>query len=180
MKCTLTWFRWSLFAVAVTLLTYSTGVYLETYLFQQQKLPVFLHQGSDVPPVAGLIGRLEVTRLGLSAIVMEGTGTAVLRHAAGHIAGTPLPGQPGNTGISAHRDTLFRPLRNIRMRDVITLTTPQGTYKYSVRSTQIVEPENITVLASGPGETLTLVTCYPFYFIGPAPKRFIVTAKRIL
>ena len=134
----------------------------------------------DDPPAAidGLIGRIEIPRLGLSASVMEGTSTTTLRRAVGNIAGTALPGQPGNVGISGHRDTFFRPLRNIRRNDIITLTTLLGEYRYRVMSTRIVRPTNVAVLDPTGNEILTLVTCYPFYFVGPAPSRFIVRAER--
>ncbi len=128
----------------------------------------------------GLIGRIDIERLGVSVIVIEGSSPTVLRRAAGHIEGTALPGQPGNVGISAHRDTFFRPLRNIRKNDVITLTTPNGEYRYRVLSTQVVNPRDIAVLSPNGDQVLTLVTCYPFYFVGPAPKRFIVRAARFM
>src|SRR4029077_8680332 len=115
----------------------------------------------------------EIGRLGLSVMVIEGTGAKALRRAAGHIAGTALPGQPGNIGISAHRDTFFRPLRNIRQDDIITLTTMGGEYRYRVVSTRVVNPSGVEVLGPSQTEVLTLVTCYPFYFVGSAPQRFI-------
>jgi sortase A len=127
----------------------------------------------------GLIGRLEIPRLGLSAMVIEGTSGRTLRRAVGHIPGTALPGQPGNVGISGHRDTFFRPLRNIRRNDIITLTTLFGEFRYRVVSTRVVGPSNVTVLDPGVSEILTLVTCYPFYFVGSAPNRFIVRAERV-
>jgi sortase A len=136
---------------------------------------------SDSPPVAagGLIGRMEIARLGLSVVVMEGTSAKTLRRAVGHIQGTALPGQVGNVGLSGHRDTFFRPLRNIRRNDIITLTTLFGEYRYRVVSTKVVRPNDIAVLDPSGEETLTLVTCYPFYFVGPAPDRFIVQADRV-
>jgi sortase A len=124
----------------------------------------------------GLIGSLDIPRLGLSAIVIEGTSATSLRRAVGHITGTALPGQPGNVGISGHRDTFFRPLRNIRRNDIITLTTLFGEYRYRVVSTSIVRPDSVAELDPTRGEILTLVTCYPFYYVGPAPNRFIVRA----
>jgi sortase A len=127
----------------------------------------------------GLIGLLAIPRVRLSAVVLEGAGATTLRRAVGHIAGTALPGGRGNVGIAGHRDTYFRPLRNIRRDDVITLTTPLGEYRYRVVSTRIVSPADVAVLDSGDGEILTLVTCYPFYFVGSAPDRFIVRAERI-
>ena len=110
---------------------------------------------------------------------MEGTTAKTLRRAVGHIAGTALPGQPGNVGVSGHRDTFFRPLRNIRENDIITLTTVNGEYRYRVVFTKVVRPENVAVLNATGNEVLTLVTCYPFYFVGPAPYRFIVRAERV-
>jgi sortase A len=112
-------------------------------------------------------------------MIMEGIDGRTLRRAVGHIPGTPLPGQQGNVAIAGHRDTFFRPLRNIKHDDEITLTTLAGSYRYVVDSTQVVEPEDTQVLDDSGGTILTLVTCYPFYFVGPAPKRFIVRAHKI-
>jgi sortase A len=135
---------------------------------------------TPVPPVTGaLVGRIEIPRLGLSVVVAEGVAARTLRRAAGHIPGTGLPGQPGNIGISGHRDTFFRPLRNIRQDDVITLTTVAGNYSYRVVSIWIVTPSDASVLDPSADEVLTLITCYPFYFVGPAPERFIVRAVRV-
>jgi sortase A len=121
----------------------------------------------------------EIARLGLSVIIIEGDDGKTLRRAAGHVRGTALPGQLGNVGITAHRDTFFRPLRNIQLDDVITLTTLQGEYRYRVVSTKVVRPADVAVLDSTGGEILTLVTCHPFYFVGAAPNRFIVRAERV-
>ena len=112
-------------------------------------------------------------------MVVEGAGHRDLKRAAGHIPGTAFPGTGGNTGIAAHRDTFFRPLRFIRISDSITVTTPQGAFVYRVVSTQIVKPDQIQVLSPTQAEALTLVTCYPFNFVGPAPRRFIVRAERV-
>jgi LPXTG-site transpeptidase (sortase) family protein len=121
----------------------------------------------------------ETRILGLTAMIQEGTDARTLRRAVGHIPGTPFPGQQGNVVITGHRDTFFRPLHNIRKGDEITLTTLSGFYRYRVDSTEVVEPENTNVLADTDDAVLTLVTCYPFYFVGPAPKRFIVRAHMI-
>ena len=125
------------------------------------------------------LGRIEISSIGLAAMIMEGVDGKTLRHAVGHIPGTPLPGQQGNVALAGHRDTFFRGLRNIHKDDEITLTTLHGSYRYRVDSTQVVEPEDTKVLAATADDFLTLVTCYPFYFVGPAPKRFIVRAHRI-
>jgi sortase A len=122
---------------------------------------------------------MEIPRLGLSVMVAEGTSAATLRRAAGHIEGTQLPGPPGNVGIAGHRDTLFRRLRNVRNDDLIVLTTLQGVYRYRVVSSKVVGPDDVAVLHPDSRQILTLVTCYPFYFVGPAPDRFIVRAERI-
>ena len=90
-----------------------------------------------------------------------------------------MPGDTGNMVLTAHRDTFFRPLRNIREGDVITLETAGGQYQYEVESTAIVPPTATEVLRSSGKQELTLITCYPFYFVGPAPERFVVRAHKI-
>ena len=112
-------------------------------------------------------------------MVVQGVSAGDLRRAAGHIPGTALPGEPGNVGIAAHRDTFFRPLRLIAPNDTITLTTLQGAYRYRVVSTEIVKPDAVDVLHPTSRDTLTLVTCFPFYYVGSAPQRFIVHAERV-
>ncbi len=125
------------------------------------------------------LGRLEISRIGLTAMILEGTDGKTLRRAVGHVRGTPLPGEQGNVAIAGHRDTFFRALRNIHQDDEITLTTLSGSYRYRVDAIQVVEPEDIEVLDDSGEAILTLVTCYPFYLVGPAPKRFVVRAHRI-
>jgi sortase A len=133
------------------------------------------------PPLSegALIGRIEVPRLGLSTVVLEGDSDQVLRKAAGHIPSTALPGGSGNVAIAGHRDTFFRALRNIRRNDSITLETTTGTYHYRVQSVQIVGPRETQVLRPSDQPSLTLVTCYPFYFVGSAPERYVVNAEQI-
>lgn len=130
-------------------------------------------------PEGSAVGRIEISTLGLAAMILEGVGQRTLRRAVGHIPGTALPGEQGNVAIAGHRDTFFRSLRDIRQDAEITLTTLHGSYRYRVESTRVVEPEAIEVLADSGDAVLTLVTCYPFDFIGPAPKRFIVRAHKI-
>jgi len=129
--------------------------------------------------VGSPLGRIEISTIGLSVMILEGTDAGTLRRAVGHIPGTSLPGQEGNVAIAGHRDTFFRPLRKIRQNDEITLTTLSGSYRYRVDSTQVIEPENTSVLEDSDEAILTLVTCYPFNFVGSAPKRFIVRAHRV-
>lgn len=125
------------------------------------------------------VGRIEIPRLRISVLVAEGTTPRVLRIAVGHISGTALPGQAGNVALAGHRDTFFRRLGDLKTGDVITLTTLKGQYVFGVRFTSIVAPDETWVLEPSSGQTLTLVTCYPFYFVGAAPKRFIVRASRL-
>jgi sortase A len=128
----------------------------------------------------GLIGRVSIPRLRLTAIVREGTAEKTLSLAAGHIPGTALPGVNGNVAIAGHRDTLFRGLRGIQKGDMIEFEALNGNFQYQVDSTEIVMPEDVGVLNPGPQPKLTLVTCYPFDYIGSAPKRFIVKASQVL
>jgi sortase A len=139
---------------------------------------------TPVPPMQpvaprAVIGRLEIPRLNLAVMVREGADEGTLRRAVGHIPGTALPGNIGNVGLAGHRDTFFRALRNIRKDDTIELQTTAGTYRYLVNSTQIVTPRDVSVLRASGGDTLTLVTCYPFYYVGSAPRRFIVHARQV-
>jgi sortase A len=112
-------------------------------------------------------------------VVRSGVDSKTLKRAIGHVPYTALPGEPGNVGIAAHRDTFFRNLKGVKVGDVIRMVTPGGTYDYEVDSLKIVWPKNVEVLDSTPQPALTLVTCYPFNYVGSAPKRFIVRAKQI-
>jgi sortase A len=125
------------------------------------------------------IGTLEIVRIGLSGVVVEGDDDSVLDRAIGHLPDTPLPWQTGNSALAAHRDALFRPLKDVRFGDVLRLTTPYGVYEYRVRETLIVKPEDVWVLDATLGSVLTLISCWPFAYIGHAPERFIVRADRI-
>jgi sortase A len=127
----------------------------------------------------GLIGRITIPRLHLSAIVREGVGKDTLGLAVGHIPGTSLPGQDGNVGVAGHRDTLFLGLKGIKANDLVQFETLDGSYVYQVKSTEIVKPRDVSVLNASRYSELTLVTCYPFNFIGPAPDRFIIKAREV-
>ena len=126
-----------------------------------------------------VLGRLEIPRLNIRVMVREGDDAATLRHAAGHIPSTAFPGDSGNVAFAAHRDTFFRPLRNIRKSDRIFVSTLDGNYEYVVESTSIVSPSDVSVLKASAAHELTLVTCYPFYYIGSAPHRFVVRAIQV-
>jgi sortase A len=140
-----------------------------------------VHPPAAAPPVrrGDVIGELDIPRLRVSVMVFEGDDAGILGQGAGHIPGTALPAGVGNIGIAAHRDTYFRPLRVIHANDMLTLKTPAGTSRYAVTETKIVRPSAVGVLASAPGRDLTLVTCYPFSYVGSAPERFIVHARKI-
>lgn len=130
-----------------------------------------LAQGAPLP-----LAVLEIPRLNLRVAVLEGTDEVSLNRGLGHIAGTALPGQPGNVGLAGHRDGFFRCLQDIRQGDRLRLVLVGATEEYEVVGTRVVAPTEVSVLAPTPGPTVTLVTCYPFYFVGSAPQRFIVTA----
>jgi len=124
------------------------------------------------------IGLIEIPRLGLSSVVLEGDDTAALLLGVGHLSDTPLPWHGGNTVFAAHRDTFFRPLAHIRKNDVIKFSTADAEFEYVVKELKIVEPTDVEVLDPTTAATLTLITCFPFDYIGPAPQRFIVRAER--
>lgn len=124
-----------------------------------------------------LIGRIEMPRVRLSALAREGVDMRTLRGSAGHVPGTAMPGDAGNAAFAAHRDTFFGPLQGVRVGDAITITTPGGDFRYIVSGTRIVDPSEVSVLRSTAEPTLTLITCYPFDYIGSAPQRFIVSAR---
>jgi sortase A len=125
------------------------------------------------------LGRIEISKIGLTAMIQEGTGRQTLQRGVGHITGTALLGGSGNVGLAGHRDTFFRKLRNIHEGDEITLTTLNATSVYRVDLISIVEPQDSAVLRDSGENLLTLVTCYPFSYVGPSPKRFIVRARQL-
>jgi sortase A len=149
--------------------------------------------GPARPTEGAVLGRVEIKRLNVAAMVREGADANILRMAVGHVPSTALPGEAGNFAIAAHRDTLFRALKDIKKGDLVRFQSPAATYTYQVEGTKIVKPSNIAVLRpdgggvippsdNTPGDTsklLTMITCYPFYYVGAAPKRFIVEAKLV-
>jgi sortase A len=194
-------------AIAAVSLGYSACVYAGAAIHQMRQKEVFAAMRSE-PRIAdtaafAAIGRedapampaptrpastsvaapmavLEIPRLGLSSVVEEGDDAGTLRRAIGHIPGTALPGEAGNIGLAAHRDTYFRHLGEVKAGDLITMTSREATHRYRVERARIVDPSAVEVLAASSQPTLTLVTCYPFHYLGPAPKRFVVTAREEL
>ncbi len=134
---------------------------------------------SPLPATSAIIGRISVQKLHLSAMVREGVAPRTLRVAVGHIPSTALPGHTGNVGLAGHRDTFFRGLKDLKTSDEILFATLDGEFRYVVESLRIVDPGNVEVLAASAGNVLTLVTCYPFFYVGNAPKRYIVTARQV-
>jgi sortase A len=185
-------------AVAILALGYWITMFVHTKSYQAQEERKFADElqagirkraASKVEPAGkvrepkpgkgSVIGMLAIPRVGFSTILVEGSGKAELKLAPGHVPGTALPEDRGNVAIAGHRDTSFRVLRFIRKDDIITLLTRRGEYSYRVVSTTVVQPDDIRVLYPTERDALTLVTCYPFSFVGPAPRRFIVRAERI-
>jgi len=182
-------------AVALVLLGYYAWASLEARVYQayeNRELDAILasapaaagrtphpagSHGRPVTPATGsILGRIEIARLGVSAILRTGSDARTLQLAVGHISGTAWPGEDGNIGLAGHRDTFFRRLRDIEPDDRIRLVTPSASYDYRVQRTDIVEPSDVWVLAQTTEPSLTLVTCYPFTYVGAAPERFIVHA----
>jgi sortase A len=131
------------------------------------------------PAPGSAIGRIEIPRLGVSAIIRTGSDAKTLRLAVGHIPGTAMPGDSGNVGLAGHRDTFFRRLRDIRPDDEIRVTTADGVFSYRVERTIVVNPKDVWVIAPTERSALTLVTCFPFTYVGSAPQRFIVRATSL-
>jgi len=190
----LRWLERLLLVIGIACLGYYGYVSAETALYQAQEtreLDAILASVPTTPPAAtaapvvvrrtvpapgSALGRIEIPRLGVTAVVRAGSDSRTLRLAVGHIPGTALPGETGNIGLAAHRDTFFRRLGDIRPGDEVNVVTPEGTFRYTVEGTKVVEPRDVWVLDPTEQPSLTLVTCYPFRYIGSAPQRFIVRA----
>jgi sortase A len=182
----LRWLKCVLWGVAIIAIAIYAGTTAERWI-SQAYLDWEFAKALEAPELAGPpsskipeglqpLGRLEIPSIDLSAVFIEGADNRTLRRGIGHIPGTALPGPLGDVALSAHRDTFFRRLGELSSGDVIWITTVHGHYKYVVKFSQIVDSRQwLSVRTIGP-PTLTLITCYPFYYIGPAPKRFIVHA----
>jgi sortase A len=169
-------------AAGLVALGYAAYLAIDAKVYQAVEQRRFERARQEAAPEPTLvegssIGEIGIPRLRLAAMVAEGDSAAVLQRAVGHLAGTALPGEPGNVVLAGHRDTFFRPLRQVRIGDVISLKTRGGDFEYLVESTAVVPPTAVDVLQATRARTLTLITCYPFAFIGAAPDRFIVRAR---
>jgi len=139
-----------------------------------------LPPASATPLALGeVVARIRIADLGVDAMAVEGVDDATLRHAVGHFPGTALPGEHGNASFAAHRDSFFRGLRRVAIGQRIDVETPRGTYSYEVVETDVVEPTRVDVIDPRGGSDLTLVTCYPFDYVGPSPRRFVVHARLV-
>lgn len=144
---------------------------------RSRPLVAVAYASRDEAGASGLIGRIEIPRLGLSELVIEGTSGRALRRGVGHVSATAFPGERGNVGLAGHRDSHFSRLRGITRGDLIRIETPDGMFSYQVQSIRIVEPNRRDLLAQTGRPRLTLVTCYPFHWVGPAPRRLVVVAR---
>jgi sortase A len=171
-------------AIGLIALGYAGYVVVDAHAYQVYEQSKFEDLSNKEPPSilveGGVIGEIQVPRLQLKAIIVQGDSHTILRRAVGHIPETALPGSLGNVVLAGHRDTFFRPLRNIRQGDAITLKTPDGAFQYLVESTEVVPASAVEVLNATTGRTLTLITCYPFDYIGPAPNRYVVRARELV
>jgi sortase A len=187
------WLERLLVVIGVVCLGYYLYSYAEARLYQSfedQQLDAILQSGTAARPAdaagaaprrrapvpGSTIGRIEIPRLRVSAVIRAGIDARTLQLAVGYIPGTALPGEQGNLGLAGHRDTFFRRLRDINPDDEIRVTTKDGVFRYYVQRTNIVQPKDVWVLNATNYPALTLVTCYPFTWVGSAPKRFIVRA----
>lgn len=183
------WIAWTLTAAGMIVLAWVGIDAARVAGLQREYQRVLQHPATDdatqvsrtilVPAIGDPIGWLDIPRLGVSAAVVHGDADALLKTAIGHLPDTPPPWSGGNSALAGHRDTFFRPLQHVRPNDRVRLRTPQGQFEYAVRETFVVDPEDLWVLEPTPTPTLTLITCYPFNFVGDAPRRFIVRAERI-
>ena len=176
------WMEWLLLGIAIGCLGTYAFETVEARRFQAKHAAAFarlVRADAAVKEVrtGGLVGMLDVPRLNLSTPVIEGDDDRTLTRAVGHLPDTPLPWEDGNSALAGHRDGLFRPLKDIQVGDEIRFRTSRAELRYRVTETAIVDPDDVSVLEARARNALTLITCYPFYFVGNAPQRFIVHAE---
>jgi sortase A len=145
---------------------------------EQQKPPATAALNPAIIKDDGLT-RVSIPKIGLDVIIVEGTNHRALRLGPGHLEETPAPGELGNSVISAHRDTFFRHIYELTKGDEIQVRRSGRTYAFQVTGKKIVQPDDLSVVKNTPDARLTLITCYPIYYIGPAPERLVVFSKLI-
>jgi sortase A len=200
---TLRWAQYAMLLGGCAALAYCAGILIQAKNYQaraEEQMDQRIAQNSSLPvsasasyrevgrvpqpePVAeksgaDTVGRIDIPAAGISAMIADGDSSDVLRLAVGHVPGTALPGHSGNVALAAHRDSFFRGLGDVKPGDAIRVTVPGKEYVYRVKFTDIVAPKETWVLRPTSYEGLTLITCYPFHYVGTAPKRFIVRAER--
>lgn len=175
--------RWASYVFLLAgLLTASYAGYLiaDAQIYQAVQLHKFDHRvplsEPRFPVVGQVLGQIEIPRLALRAVIVHGNSPIILRRGVAHLPETPMPGESGNVVLAGHRDTFFRPLRRIRPGDVIRLRADAETFEYRVEWTDVVSPTDVQVLQASSRRSLTLITCFPFEYVGAAPDRFIVRA----
>ncbi len=168
----------SFFAFGALALIYVGLVTVDAAVYQWRARRELASRTVKIPSLAAgsVVASLDSPRIGLSTMVLEGTDKRTLRRGVGRLTGSGLLGEAGNIVIAGHRDTFFRPLQNLRVGDDIVLASPLGTFRYQVAWTRTVNPNQTEALQATPHPTLTLVTCYPFSYVGPAPQRMLVRA----
>jgi len=190
--------------IGIVAIGYAGYVVADAHIYQEVEAAKFESATKDIAPVVrtepdtaeaptapttsvpkrvigadGLIGELEIPRLAMKVAIIEGDSEKILRRAVGHLPSSAMPGDMGNVALAGHRDTFFRPLRKIGPGDAITLKTYGGDFEYRVESVEVVAPSNVEVLRPTGSRTLTLITCFPFNYVGSAPDRFIVRATQL-
>ncbi len=170
-------------AFGILALGYAGFVFADSQTYQALEMKKFKQAGRLSEPhiltEGDVIGEIQIPRLGLNVIVVQGDSPASLRRAVGHLTKSALPGEWGNVALAGHRDTFFRPLRDIRLGDEIRFMTRERSFHYRVESIEVVAPTDLRVLESSTGHDLTLLTCFPIYYVGPAPKRLVVRAREV-
>ncbi len=172
-----------LIVAGVALLLYVGSQYATMYAAQRRLTQQWQQQNLQLPTQpAGLVTtltRLSIPSINLDAVVVEGVGRRDLLMGPGHMPNTPEPGQPGNVVISAHRDTFFRHIHELKEGDYIIVERAGRRFRYQVMGKKVVEPNDMAVVQPTPGSQLTLLTCYPTYYIGPAPQRLVVFSRLV-
>ncbi len=164
-----------LLVVGGVLCTSVTSSYAWMYI-EQKKL---LHEFKTHQPAGEILTKLSIPRIGLRAVVIEGTSSSSLLLGPGHMTGSAIPGSDGNSVIAGHRDTFFRHLPGLKIGDAIYVLRSGKRFHYAVVQKRVVQSDDISVLRVSSGSELTLITCYPTHFIGPAPQRLIIVAKLV-
>lgn len=166
--------------VGLLLLLYVSAQYGEMYATQRKLALEWQRQNArpeSIPSSDGdALVRLTIATINLDAVIVEGTSRKSLRLGPGHMEDSALPGFSGNSVIVAHRDTFFRHLDRLQEGDEIDLRRPGEVYRFEVTGRRVVEPTDLSVLRPSPSAQLTLITCYPTHYVGPAPKRLVVVA----